>query len=77
MPNWSRPEFDWDDGNESHLIERHDVYSEEAEQSFSTVHTYGAPGMCMLSTGATIPGVISSSSAFCVARPFASFLPIR
>jgi uncharacterized DUF497 family protein len=34
MPNWSRPEFDWDDGNESHFIKRHDVYPEEAEQVF-------------------------------------------
>lgn len=34
MPDWSRPEFEWDDGNESHLIERHDIYPEEAEQVF-------------------------------------------
>jgi uncharacterized protein len=34
MPDWSRPDFDWDDGNELHLIERHDVYPEEAEQVF-------------------------------------------
>lgn len=34
MPDWSRPEFDWDDGNETHLIERHNVYPDEAEQAF-------------------------------------------
>lgn len=34
MPGWSQPEFDWDEGNEIHLIERHDVYPEEAEQVF-------------------------------------------
>lgn len=34
MPNWTAPEFDWDDGNIDHLIDRHDVYPEEAEQVF-------------------------------------------
>ncbi len=34
MPDWSQPAFQWDDGNEMHLIERHDVYPEEAEQVF-------------------------------------------
>ena len=34
MPDWSQPEFEWDDDNAEHLIERHDVYPEEAEQVF-------------------------------------------
>ena len=34
MPEWSRPEFDWDDANEAHAL-RHDVYPEEAEQVFA------------------------------------------
>jgi uncharacterized DUF497 family protein len=34
MPDWSLPDFEWDDGNTQHLIERHDVYPEEAEQVF-------------------------------------------
>lgn len=34
MPDWSRPVFQWDEGNENHLIARHDVYPEEAEQVF-------------------------------------------
>ena len=35
MPDWSNPEFQWDDTNAEHLIERHDFYPEEAEQVFS------------------------------------------
>jgi uncharacterized DUF497 family protein len=34
MPNWRSPEFDWDDGNIDHIIDRHDVYPDEAEQVF-------------------------------------------
>jgi len=34
MPNWRTPEFDWDDGNTEHIIGRHDVYPDEAEQVF-------------------------------------------
>lgn len=34
MPNWRNPRFDWDDGNTSHLEERHDVFPFEAEQVF-------------------------------------------
>ena len=34
MPEWSQLAFDWDEGNEQHLIERHYVYPEEAEQVF-------------------------------------------
>ena len=34
MPNWRNPEFNWDMGNIDHIIERHDVYPEEAEQVF-------------------------------------------
>ena len=35
MPNWRSPEFDWDDGNIDHLIERHNVYPDEIEQAFA------------------------------------------
>lgn len=34
VPDWSRPEFEWDEGNEEHLIARHDIYPDEAEQVF-------------------------------------------
>ena len=34
MPNWRNPQFDWDMGNIDHIIERHGVYPEEAEQAF-------------------------------------------
>ena len=34
MRDWSLPDFEWDDGNVDHLIERHDVYPAEAEQVF-------------------------------------------
>jgi uncharacterized DUF497 family protein len=34
MPDWSFPDFEWDDENSDHLIARHDVYPEEAEQVF-------------------------------------------
>ena len=34
MPNWSWPEFEWDDNNSEHIIERHNVYPAEAEQVF-------------------------------------------
>ena len=34
MPNWSRPEFDWDEANEDHIL-RHDVYPEEVEDVFA------------------------------------------
>lgn len=33
MPNWRNPEFDWDEGNEEHIL-RHEVDPEEAEQVF-------------------------------------------
>ncbi len=34
VPDWSRPDFQWDDANEEHLVERHGVYPEEVEQVF-------------------------------------------
>ncbi|MDP9366379.1 MAG: BrnT family toxin [Chloroflexota bacterium] len=34
MPDWSSPEFEWDDQNATHIIERYDFYPEEAEQVF-------------------------------------------
>jgi len=34
MPDWSQPTFEWDDGNEEHLIGRHGIYPAEAEQVF-------------------------------------------
>jgi uncharacterized DUF497 family protein len=34
VPNWHDPIYDLDDGNIEHLIERHDVYPEEAEEVF-------------------------------------------
>ena len=34
MPDWSWPDFEWDDGNVEHIIERHNVQPEEAEQVF-------------------------------------------
>jgi len=34
MPDWSWPDFDWDDGNVEHIIGRHNVSPDEAEQVF-------------------------------------------
>ena len=34
MPVWSNPEFDWDDDNVEHLIARHGIFPEAAEQVF-------------------------------------------
>ena len=34
MPDWSWPEFEWDDGNAEHIIERHGIYPEEVEGVF-------------------------------------------
>lgn len=34
MPNWTYPEFDWDDGNIDHLIDRHGIDPEIVEQVF-------------------------------------------
>jgi uncharacterized protein len=33
------PEFEWDEHNEGHLLERHDVSAMEAEQCFANRHT--------------------------------------
>lgn len=33
MHDWRRLEFEWDEGNEDHIL-RHNVYPEEAEQVF-------------------------------------------
>ena len=33
MHDWRRPQFEWDEGNEEHIL-RHDVYPEEAEHVF-------------------------------------------
>ena len=34
MPDWSQPDFEWDEGNIQHIIDRHDVYPDEVEQVF-------------------------------------------
>ncbi len=33
MRDWRNPNFEWDDGNEDHIV-RHDVYPDEAEEVF-------------------------------------------
>ena len=46
MPDWSNPECQGDDTNAGHLIERHDVYPEEAEHVFSKgPHVHRVGGM--------------------------------
>jgi uncharacterized DUF497 family protein len=35
MPDWSLVDFDWDDGNVDHLLDRHGIPPEQAEQVFS------------------------------------------
>lgn len=37
MPPWSRPSFEWDEVNVEHILERHGVEPEEAEQVFFNV----------------------------------------
>ena len=32
--DWARPEFEWDEANEEHIL-RHDVYPEEVEEVFA------------------------------------------
>ncbi len=34
MPDWSFPEFEWDDANVEHISERHRLFPEEVEQVF-------------------------------------------
>jgi uncharacterized protein len=34
VPDWSRVRFDWDEANAEHLLSRHGVDPEEAEQVF-------------------------------------------
>ncbi len=34
MPDWSWPEFEWDEYNSEHIRERHNVEPEDAEQVF-------------------------------------------
>ncbi len=34
MPNWAHPLFDWDEGNEEHILERHGIEREEVESVF-------------------------------------------
>jgi uncharacterized DUF497 family protein len=34
MPDWSRPDFEWDEGNEEHILERRGICPEEGEQVF-------------------------------------------
>jgi uncharacterized DUF497 family protein len=34
MPDWSWPEFEWDEKNEEHVVKRHNVEPEEIEQAF-------------------------------------------
>ncbi len=34
MPNWAYPEFDWDDGNIDHILDRHGIEPEAAEAVF-------------------------------------------
>lgn len=35
MPNWRYPEFDWDEGNIDHIIDRHGIYPDEIEAVFA------------------------------------------
>jgi uncharacterized DUF497 family protein len=39
MPGRLPPEFEWDEGNEQKLLERHNVSALEAEQCFGNPHT--------------------------------------
>ena len=34
MPDWSWPDFEWDEGNIRHITDGHDVDPDEAEQVF-------------------------------------------
>jgi uncharacterized DUF497 family protein len=34
VPNWFEPAFEWDEGNVDHLIARHNIFPEAAEQVF-------------------------------------------
>lgn len=34
MPDWTWPEFEWDEDNAEHIIGGHDVYPDEVEEVF-------------------------------------------
>jgi uncharacterized protein len=51
-----RPQFEWDEHNESKLLERHDVSAEEAEQCFANPNTRRRHGDDLLMLGVTDSG---------------------
>jgi hypothetical protein len=77
MPDWSRPVFQWDEGDENHLIARHDIYPEEAEQVFYNGPHIRRVGDRYLIMGTTMRGDISSLFAFYAATQFVSCLAAR
>ena len=50
------PDFEWDDANESKLLERHDVSAMEVEQCFGNPHTRRRHGEALLLMGKTDSG---------------------
>jgi uncharacterized DUF497 family protein len=50
------PDFEWDEGNEDKLLERHDVSAVEAEQCFANPNTRRRVGDSMLVLGKTDGG---------------------
>jgi uncharacterized DUF497 family protein len=51
-----RPIFEWDENNETKLLERHDVSAIEAEQCFANPHTKRRLGDALLMLGMTDGG---------------------
>lgn len=51
-----RPQFEWNEANEKHLLERHDVSALEAEQCFANPHDARRDGLDLVLLGTTDVG---------------------
>ena len=56
MPNWSNPELQWDERNIDHIIERHDVQPDEADQVFMGRRQFRRVGDVYYVLGQTFEG---------------------
>ena len=56
MPNRWIPEFEWDEDNETKLLERHNISAYEAEECFANPHTKRRLGADMGLLGRTDAG---------------------
>jgi uncharacterized DUF497 family protein len=57
VPPWSSPEFDWDDGNVEHLIERHGIFPHRAEEVLLNTRRVRRQGDVYVALGQTDAGM--------------------